>query len=892
MSTNNPDTRQPASQPQQPPRDLAPTRPTNPVVAPVQPQAQPPSQPGSRPTNIQGGVVLDKKRVLSEYAVPPDLDLCKDYRKATMFGIPRSHDAYLEKEQFSNLPLDNCKLKLTTPSEVYARLGNGYYTYFYFIKLLSLLVFFPFFVVTVYEMNTNGTGSNCLKPTQMRDIGQVYDNMQQKKLEKIKRISSKISSSDFERHKLEQEEAKNMRRSMISFLAIKCITSWSDTRCKTLKDQGCITAMTEACTNSTLQFYKDEYPNTICRDSIFTRYTSANREVAEMNEYYIEPKKIVGWISAIIGMIMIYFFINIPTKVPDIITKIKESFRAHSIELAQVCLIYDVEEFMSLKKEFQEVLVKQAKQKYLDEQKAATSQQPQDKAPLLDKFEKEKTEIMNKIKGLESKFSEGASSSFVGQAYISFKFSKDRDVATSTFRPRGWKWRIFHLDPKPTPEGPILKIKNEKGEESHMNVTSCGEPGDIIWENLGYSRVGTLIRQSLSLLLTFFIIIIDFIGIYALKVVGMNLVRTSDGKASDEFNIYNFSVDTGISVAIFAVDFLLQSILLSLAKWEKRETLTIEHFKAASKIWKVQFLASSVVPLLVSLNMFNYYGPNGLVTSINSQFITNIVLTPLIDVINSINIMGLIGRKKLYKSIKASQSVAMTQKEANELFKKLNFEMYEKYAMILKTVAMGFFYMPMIPMAAMYLLVFLLIMYFVEKYILMRHSNKLVMYSGVISRNLIGEMEYMMVLYCVGLYVEQNIGRLSKLIAPTLSYYDIIIFLAIFLIRFFEVLKDKAKPSKSAEEEDLKYDDIKKQDFNDYDLANPAMAAVARKNESDMAAMEAIVGITKTMPKDQEFNETDYLIIDENDRSEIEILLGESRRHNPKQQQIETSKVA
>ena len=834
-----------------------------------------------------------------------------------MFGIPRSHGAGVEKEQFSNLPLDNYRLKLSTPSQVFARLGNGYYTYFYFIKLLAILIVFPFLVVSIYELNSNGQGNKCLKPAEMRDLGQMYDKMSQKKAAKLKSVSSSGGTlSDVEKLKLEQEKAQNLKKSMLSFLAIKCITSWSDKRCKSLIDQGCITSMTEACTNSTLQFYKDEYPNTICRDSIFTRYTSANREVAEMHEYYIEPKKIFGWVCAAIGMVMIFFFhlkhneeddkldenfitiqdcsarlINIPTKVPDIIRKIKDSFMAHNITLAQVCLIYDVEEFVNLKREFQEVLNKQAKEKYVEEKNRASSQKPQDQAPLLDKYEKEKTEILNKMKALESNFTEGANSKFMGQAYISFKYSKDRDATVRNFRPRGWKWRIFHLDPKPTPDLPMLKIKNEKGEDSHMNVTSCGEPGDILWENLGYSRFSILTRQSLSMLLTFFIIFIDFIGIYALKVVGMNLVRTSDGKASDEFSFYNFGVDTGISVAIFAVDFLLQRILLGLAKWEKRETLTLQHYKAASKIWKVQFLASSVVPLLVSLNMFNYYGPNGLVTAINSQFITNIVLTPLIDVINSINIMGLYNRKKLYKSIHASQPPVMTQKEANELFVKQNFEMYEKYAMILKNIAMGFFYLPMIPLAAPYMLVFLLIMYFTEKYILLRYSNKLVMYSGVISRNLVGEMEYMMVIYCIGLYVEQNIGRLSKLIAPTLSWYDIIIFSVIFFLRFFEVLKDKAKPSQTAEEEDLTYEFIKKQDFNDYDLSNPATAAIARKNESEMGAMDAVVVLTKTMPKDAEFNETDYLITDENDQSQIEMLLGESRRHKPKQE-IETLKAA
>jgi hypothetical protein len=557
MSANNPENKQPASQPQAPPKTQPPAPLTNPVPPKTQPPAPPtnpaPPQPrqATQQTNIQQVMLEEKQRNAAEYAIPPDLDLCKDYRKATMFGIPKP-DEHHERELFSNLPLSNCRLRLTAPSQVFARLGNGYYTYFYFLKLLAVLLIFPFFIVTIYEMNSNGQGTKCLKPTEMRDIGQVYEKMQQSKSLKIKGIST----GNLEKEKqIQKQEAENLRRSMIGFLAIKCITSWSDTRCKSLRDQGCITHMTGDCVNKTLAFYKDEYPNTICRDSFFTRYTSANREVAEMHEYYIEPKKIIGWVCAIIGMAMIYLFhvrhyeedekldanfttiqdcsarlINIPKKVPDIINKIKESFREHNIELAQVCLLYDVEEFMSLKREFQQLLVKQAKQRYSEQQKVAATHDAQDSTPLLDRVEKEKTEVMNKIKALEGRFTEGANSTFIGQAYVSFKYSRDRDRCVAKFRPRGWKWKIFHLDPKPTAGENGLKIKNEKGEEQHMNVTSCAEPGDILWENLGYSRINILFRQSLSFLFTALIIVIDFIGIYALKVVGMNLVRTSDGK--------------------------------------------------------------------------------------------------------------------------------------------------------------------------------------------------------------------------------------------------------------------------------------------------------------------------------------------------------------------------
>ena len=821
----------------------------------------------------------------SEYLVPPDIKLCEDYRKATMFGIPAAPKDQKEPEiePFSHFPISNAKLTIQTPIRTFAKLGNGYFTYFYYIVLLSVLFTSALFVVSIYDVINNRSGSQCLPPDQVREIKDSFDTMMSRRNDDIKAITATGSHDEEAVARRQAEEAEDLRKTMVTYLAIKCLTSWSDRRCNELMSSDCMKNMTAVCVNKTLAFYKDEYPNTVCRDSIFTRYTSANREVSHISERsYFSPKKVLGLVWVVCGLVLIFYFhrwhnrwdemldadfitiqdcsarlINIPTKVPDIIRKIKDSFMAHNITLAQVCLVYDVEEFLKLKAEYQELRSKQAKEEYL---KAFTSRkadaQAADTQALLDKYEKRKKDILDNIQSMEEGFKDGSSSKFIGQAYISFKTSTERDEAIKSFRPRGWKWKLFKLSPLPTFGGSQLTISDEHGVQTHMNLTKTTEPQDILWENLAYSRGNKISRQTASFLLSTLIVILDFIGIYILKVIGMNLVQDGNGKASDEFSLKNFAVDTGISVAIFSIDFLLQSILLGLAKWEKRETHSIQHYKAANKIWKVQFLASSVVPLLVSLNMFNFYGLNSLVTAINSQFITNIVLTPSIEIIKAHQIVNRLKRELVLKQLHSKKPVpvTMTQGEANEIYLKGNFEMYEKYALILKNMAMGFFYLPLIPLAAIYMLVFLLAIYFTEKYILLRHSNKLTMYSAVISKNLIVEMEQLVLIFFVGLLVEQNLGRLNKLMPLTISLFDIGLLLGIFFLIFFQVIGDLARPKVQKEEEALTYDKVKQEDFNDYDLSNPAMAAMARKSDIALMLDQSFGGVGcyfKNLPKEQ-----------------------------------------
>jgi len=249
----------------------------------------------------------------SEYSVPPDVKFCEDYRKATMFGIPvqKKDQKEPEIEPFSHLPINNNKLTITTPMQNFAKLGNGYFTYFYYISLISLLFTSAFFVVSVYDAFNNRKGSECLRPDQVREIKGSFEAMMKRRNDEFKVLTAvgKLDEEAFQ--KREQKKADEMKQTMITYLAIKCLTSWSDKRCSELMGSNCMKNMNETCANKTLTFYKDEYPNTVCRDSIFTRFTSANREVSQTTERsYFTPKKMLGLAWVFIAFVLIFFFLS------------------------------------------------------------------------------------------------------------------------------------------------------------------------------------------------------------------------------------------------------------------------------------------------------------------------------------------------------------------------------------------------------------------------------------------------------------------------------------------------------------------------------------------------------------------------------------------------------
>ena len=817
---------------------------------------------------------IEKEKV-TEFTVPPNLEVCRDYQMATTFGFPRDIKKGFDK--FSFLPKDNHKSEvISTPVNFFAKLGNGYYTYFLYIKLLIYLFLFPYLVLSLFDIYNYSHGNRCLDRDESSNMESAFEKMHTSRIKTIT-ISGQTDTGV-------QDPEADMKKSLQSFLAIKCLVSFADQNCRELINDGCLQHMEDSCYNKTLSFYKKEYPQTLCRNTFFTKYTSANREAPEETDMLIDRKKVLGWLTIVASIAIIYRFhvqhyemdkeldsryntiqdvssklINIPIGVPDLKNKIKAAFEKHGYIIKQINLVYDVEDFLEVQEKYKQIQIKEAKDNFSIE-KGLIKVDQTEKTRLLNKNVTEKNETRAKIDAFEKKFQEGAAAEFAGAAFISFSDSKSRDKANAAFRPRGYAYKIFGLNPKPT-EGDVnkkLEILNAKNEPTNLYLIECGEPVDILWKNLAYSRWSTMFRQILAFLLSFFIILLDFVVIYALKVWGFNMAQKYKSKG--------FLIDIMISAFIFAVDLILQQILLIVSKWEKRENLTQEHLKAASKVWKVQFLASSVVPLLVSLNMFNFYGPNGLVSAMSTQFLTNIFLTPIVEVIGGGDLLRRLRMRSLANQLKENKPVVMTQTEANEIHLDRTFQMYEKYALILKNVSMGFFYMPLIPMASVYLIIFLIIMFWTEKYILLRRSNKIIMYSGEISRFMIDQMEFMLILYCLGLYVEQNIARLSRLSSPHLSVMDIFFLIALISIRFSEILRNIATPKVREDNDDITYEQIKKEDFNDYDISNPATASVARLEEGRIGVDAAKLYVDKKIPGEEEyFEEMEDMFLDVSD---------------------------
>lgn len=115
------------------------------------------------------------------------------------------------------------------------------------------------------------------------------------------------------------------------------------------------------------------------------------------------------------------------------------------------------------------------------------------------------------------------------------------------------------------------------------------EPTDIYWEHLDIKNVTRIKRTITTYFVSFLLICVSFIIIYALNIL------------QDELDYPSLStfLDAIISVVISVVNIIFKSIIVSMTAYEEMQTDTLNNFSIGIKLTLVRFVNTSIIPIAV-----------------------------------------------------------------------------------------------------------------------------------------------------------------------------------------------------------------------------------------------------------------------------------------------------
>ncbi|CAD8068986.1 unnamed protein product [Paramecium sonneborni] len=258
-------------------------------------------------------------------------------------------------------------------------------------------------------------------------------------------------------------------------------------------------------------------------------------------------------------------------------------------------------------------------------------------------------------------------------------------------------------------------------------VVRAPEPGDIMWENLGEKPWKQISNQTWTNLATFLILGICFGAILGIS-IGQNQLNKSETKNTYKSVALLITILGLIaSLIISLLNIIMAFTIKKLVFYERPYTQTDFNISYANKLGISQFINTAIIPLLVNLALqdeellVSLWKNGGFNSDIILILIMNAIFPWVINLFDPFYIWKLIQRIRIKSQ---GTRCTLTQREANIIFEGTQNDLSEKYATIVKALMLTFFYAQLLPIGIPIALVFLLITYWVEKYLLLKRQSR------------------------------------------------------------------------------------------------------------------------------------------------------------------------
>lgn len=794
------------------------------------------------------------------YGVPPSIDLLDGYQKATSSG-------YVNKNENRREPLSlqfksNQAYNLLDSTEKFSQMGFGYTYFFYFTKFVVLLGFFPLAVYGIAMLVWFSLGSECLdkstllKMNKMSNAGKSIEALelyygQAPILSNLKRISGSISDN-----KTEYDPV------LRKFVNLNCQIYKNDKKCRQSHELNCsVGHYSVACDKLTIKIVASNYIRQICKKDWLSVHSAGNR-LTEIYDrpifidlcdtlvvvcgcfmiaafYYVyEARKLVykGWNPKIEEFTIMLSNLKEASD-PDLEANIKEALKSYGLTTKQVNLCFDTKEFQELFDKLQNLQSKKAIHLFKKQLKytgGPTVESPQSFDLENDRLLQEDRVLYGialEISKIERKINEyrqsyrlgPMSSHFLGTAYVTLNSHQEKMKALNILKTSGWLFNTLHPSEQ-TFEPQPLYIKKQ-AEKIKVWVEDTCSPQDVIWKNIRTSIQSRFYRMIFANLLTLFIIMLNFWIILMIKFEGVRIAETRENEdILPRLPIsYEMTVNLVIALVIFAINQLMRLFLKLLAAYESKNTFTSRELMITHKLWKVQFVTAVFMPVGASLGLMDTYGKNGLIYTMTAVMMVYVILPPMTYMTcDAMLYFKMFMRWRIRGFSEGKNSHYITLQGAMKHWLKSDFVMSFGYSRVVRNLAIVMFLVPIMPISVLFFVLMTVIFYWVNKYIVVYRSNKLISYSTKLCRKMIDELEICLAMFVCGIIyrdVSSDYGNLRELSFRPLHIVLGVIVSGIHIFSLKVIIK-KILPHPKAP--DVFYSDLIKFDPNSYYLSNPA----------------------------------------------------------------------
>jgi hypothetical protein len=238
----------------------------------------------------------------------------------------------------------------------------------------------------------------------------------------------------------------------------------------------------------------------------------------------------------------------------------------------------------------------------------------------------------------------------------------------------------------------------------HLRARQAREPSDLIWEHLPYGRISKFLRKTITTLMTLLMLAVNFIVMYEVEQF------RSDLQANNSNLLPVIALVVGVFTGIFTL--IIQMAISAMASFERHSSRSAEeHSIAGTKFWS-HFVYSVLIIGYVfrwpSPDTTKWYTDGGLL--ILSIMLSDWVITIIVKACHPFTrIRQCCGRCQ-----------AINQTQLNTAMLGPQWQLWSSYSSILVTLFIGFMYTCPIPVLTLICTMKLTLLYYIEKYNLLR----------------------------------------------------------------------------------------------------------------------------------------------------------------------------
>jgi len=490
----------------------------------------------------------NRKHELDEYSIPPKIELCKEYERATSTGFVIDYN-FFNRDKTSLMFLDNKPFEMGEDIDNFSQMGVGYSLFFKYLKFLLFITVIPILLYALYTAHYYSKGTGCIPPEKLTSYQTDID------------VYLETSSAPRAIGSLAINTASR-GKTLSYFMKIFCYTKilWKDNDCEEYSLNNCFSLQDEKCEKMALDKFKDEYSSRVCIQDLTNVYSLANRSRREEEPTYYDRYEII---IDILMVIILYLLLagftylmkrltisydnqqltvndysvklcNIPMKDEfkhgkgynlNLIEKLKSTLEKAGYTPREINLVYDVEDYLGLKQSYHNVKTKARKDAWIRHQTIGKSGGGQllgfDFAHVLDPSEAIETIITNQIETMEKDFTEGNAKGFLGTAFVSFETSQETKDFYEDFRFRG---PLYHMCGIQAEQRRSFSFSVDNFNYSSLYAEEAPEPRDIIWENQRYSRFEQTWRAVIISCLALLAVFAGLIAIGYFKLLAVPLL--------------------------------------------------------------------------------------------------------------------------------------------------------------------------------------------------------------------------------------------------------------------------------------------------------------------------------------------------------------------------------